>query len=39
MSTGKVINIPSGETFTNVYTASGIALGTKILIQNLSSSE
>lgn len=39
MSTGKVINIPSGETFTNVYTASGIALGTKLLIQNLSSSE
>lgn len=38
MSTGKTLPVASGSGFTNVYTASGIPLGTKLLIQNISSS-
>lgn len=38
MSLGQTIPVASGAGFTNVYTASGIPLGTKLLIQNISSS-
>lgn len=38
MSLGKTIPVVPGSGFTNVYTASSIPLGTKLLIQNISSS-
>lgn len=39
MSLGKTISVLAGAGYTNVYSASSIPVGTKILIQNLSSSE
>lgn len=38
MSTAKLVPVASGSGFTNVYTASSIPLGTKLLIQNTTSS-
>lgn len=38
MSTAKIVSVTSGSGFTNVYTASSIPLGTKLLIQNTTSS-
>jgi len=39
MSLGKTISVLAGAGYTNVYSTSSIPVGTKILIQNLSSSE
>lgn len=39
MSTGKTILVAAGSAYTNVYTASSIPVGTKILLQNISSSD
>jgi len=39
MSLGKTIPVAAGSTYTNVYTVSSIPVGTKILIQNTSSSD
>jgi hypothetical protein len=38
MSTGKIISVSPGTVFTNIYTEASIPLGTKLLIQNVSSS-
>lgn len=38
MTTAQIIHVSSGTGFTDVYTASSTTLGTKMLIQNLSSS-
>lgn len=38
MSTGKTLPVAPGMGFTNVYTLANIPLGTKLLIQNISSS-
>ena len=38
MTTAQILPVSSGTGFTDVYTASSTALGTKMLIQNLSSS-
>jgi len=38
MTTAQLVPVASGSGFTDVYTASSIPVGTKILIQNLSSS-
>jgi hypothetical protein len=39
MTIGQIVQVNPGTDFTNVYSSSGIPTGTKILIQNLTSSE
>lgn len=39
MSTGQLIQVLPGTGYTNVYTTSSIVLGTKLLLQNLTSSD